>query len=732
MGIAMLFLAIVLCALQLSLCLQPNYRLGGNLKVSRSLGRSLQVASDLVNLEADTDADEEGVTLAPLKLIIAGAPAAGKGTQCENIVDKFDVVHLSTGDMLRAAVKEGSELGVEAKGFMDAGQLVPDELITNVVCERIQQSDCESKGWLLDGFPRTLSQAEALEDAGMSPDCFLLLNVPQDVLVERVTGRRTDPDTGKIYHMKFSPPPADDEPLLKRLVQRSDDTEEKIVVRYQEFLKHVGSVKGCYDGVCVEVDGTMTPADVNQQISTALSKAQEEKNKQALALIEEKKTASREATNLVLGLYGLYTADRLLATALARAGISFPSALIGMVGLFSVMCAVDKADSQKAEDLNYLLTPASSFLKLWLTLLLVPPVVVAPLKMSLFRENGLKYLGLITAGFFLNLPLAAAIAEKGRTVFTPVKVESDEVCADVDCTTGASENMTPTRRVPKLPSLPSFQGPALVTAAALIVSALATALAMDSTAAIAKRIFGTALTVAAYTFSVQRTPSQLKLFLHPVIVSATLIFSGYTALARATGETTKAALISYYGSGVGPGDVLSRLLGTAIISFGVQLFQYRDLLFRNKMRFLLSTVATAISGVFSSAIGVRLLRITGLTSQASILTRCITTPLAIAAGKMTGADATLTSAVSLLTGIIGASTGPKFLSKTIKVEDPLSQGIALGSSSHSLGASAVVDNPIKFASAIVAMCLTGVWTVALLSVPAIREVVLRIAAHSSV
>ena|ERR1712146_394669 len=149
------------------------------------------------------------------------------------------------------------------------------------------------------------------------------------------------------------------------------------------------------------------------------------------------------------------------------------------------------------------------------------------------------------------------------------------------------------------------------------------------------------------------------------------------------------------------------------------------------MRFLLSSIITAVSGVVSTAFGVRLLRVTGLASQASILTRCITTPLAIAAGKMTGADATLTSSASLLTGIIGATVGPKFLSKNMKIENPVSQGIAMGSSSHSLGASAVVDHPVKFASAIVSMCLTGVWTVALLSIPAVRNGLLQIAANAN-
>ena len=110
------------------------------------------------------------------KIIIAGAPAAGKGTQCEIIKKELGVIHLSTGDMLRAAVKDGTELGVKAKEFMDAGQLVPDDLIINVVVERLQQPDCQSKGWLLDGFPRTRAQADAIAALGIVADSFILLD----------------------------------------------------------------------------------------------------------------------------------------------------------------------------------------------------------------------------------------------------------------------------------------------------------------------------------------------------------------------------------------------------------------------------------------------------------------------------------------------------------------------------------------------------------------------------
>ena len=142
----------------------------------------------------------------PIKIIIAGAPASGKGTQCELIREKFGVVHLSTGDMLREASAAGTEVGKLAQEYMSQGKLVPDEVIIGAVKERLAQPDCQQKGWLLDGFPRTGAQAQALVDAGIHADTFIFLDVPDEDLIERVVGRRADPVTGKIYHMKFSPP----------------------------------------------------------------------------------------------------------------------------------------------------------------------------------------------------------------------------------------------------------------------------------------------------------------------------------------------------------------------------------------------------------------------------------------------------------------------------------------------------------------------------------------------
>ena len=133
----------------------------------------------------------------------------------------------------------------------------------------MDQGDCREQGWLLDGFPRTQAQAKALEDAGISADCFIFLNVPDEILVERVVGRRTDPVTGKIYHMKFSRPSDDD--ILARLQQRSDDTEEKVKVRLQQFHANVDSVKDSYTNIAIIVDGNRAPSEVSKDIARAIA-----------------------------------------------------------------------------------------------------------------------------------------------------------------------------------------------------------------------------------------------------------------------------------------------------------------------------------------------------------------------------------------------------------------------------------------------------------------------------
>ena len=171
-----------------------------------------------------------------MKLILLGAPGAGKGTQATFICQKYGIPQISTGDMLRAAVKAGTPLGIEAKKVMDAGGLVSDDLIINLVKERIAQADC-ANGFLFDGFPRTIPQAEAMKEAGVNLDYVLEIDVPFEAIIERMSGRRSHPASGRTYHVKFNPPKAEgvDDITGEPLVQRDDDKEETVKKRLEVY-----------------------------------------------------------------------------------------------------------------------------------------------------------------------------------------------------------------------------------------------------------------------------------------------------------------------------------------------------------------------------------------------------------------------------------------------------------------------------------------------------------------
>jgi len=195
--------------------------------------------------------------------MICGAPASGKGTQCEGIVEDFGLVHISTGDELRMHVRQGTPLGLQAKGFMDSGGLVPDTLITEIVRERMQHQDVVERGWLLDGFPRTAGQVRALSDAEIEPDRVVLLDVPDEILVERCTGRRLDPATGAIYHLVHNPPP---DGVRERLVQRSDDTAEAMGKRIATYHANLGAITTCYQSSCRRVNGVRAPKVIREEV----------------------------------------------------------------------------------------------------------------------------------------------------------------------------------------------------------------------------------------------------------------------------------------------------------------------------------------------------------------------------------------------------------------------------------------------------------------------------------
>ncbi|MDR2991054.1 MAG: adenylate kinase [Burkholderiaceae bacterium] len=173
-----------------------------------------------------------------MKLILLGAPGAGKGTQAAFICKQYGIPQISTGDMLRAAVKAGTPLGLAAKQVMDAGGLVSDEIIIGLVRDRIAQPDCQA-GFLLDGFPRTIPQAEALKQAGVPLDAVLEIDVPFDAIIERMSGRRSHPASGRTYHVKFNPPkePGKDDVTGEPLVQRDDDKEETVKKRLDVYLQ---------------------------------------------------------------------------------------------------------------------------------------------------------------------------------------------------------------------------------------------------------------------------------------------------------------------------------------------------------------------------------------------------------------------------------------------------------------------------------------------------------------
>jgi adenylate kinase len=210
-----------------------------------------------------------------MHLILLGAPGAGKGTQGSQLAERLGVPKIATGDILRAAVREGTELGRKAKGFMDAGELVPDEVILGLVREALAD-ETAAGGAIFDGFPRNVSQAHSLErileESGRRLDGVVVLEVPDDLIVERMSGRRTDPITGEVYHVKHNPPPSK---VAERVVQRPDDQEETVRHRLAVYSAQTAPLIEHYEFSDVpvhRVDGTKPIDDVQAEIISRLER----------------------------------------------------------------------------------------------------------------------------------------------------------------------------------------------------------------------------------------------------------------------------------------------------------------------------------------------------------------------------------------------------------------------------------------------------------------------------
>ena len=216
-----------------------------------------------------------------MRLILLGAPGAGKGTQATFICQKYGIPQISTGDMLRAAVKAGTPLGVEAKKIMDAGGLVRDDIIIGLVKERITEADC-ANGFLFDGFPRTIPQAEAMKEAGVDIDFVVEIDVPDENIIDRMSGRRVHVASGRTYHVKFNPPKVEgvDDETGEALVQRDDDKAETVKKRLDVYHEQTEVLVGFYSQMAasgdakapqyVKIDGTQAVETVRDNVLAAL------------------------------------------------------------------------------------------------------------------------------------------------------------------------------------------------------------------------------------------------------------------------------------------------------------------------------------------------------------------------------------------------------------------------------------------------------------------------------
>ena len=213
-----------------------------------------------------------------MKLVFLGPPGAGKGTQADKVCAEVKIPHISTGDLLRTAIRQETPIGISAKSFIDKGQLVPDSVVIEMVKERLSEDDCK-EGFLLDGFPRTIPQADAMKEAGINVDYVLEFDVPDELIVDRIVGRRVHAASGRVYHIKFNPPKVEgkDDVTGEELTTRKDDQEETVRKRLVEYHQMTAPLIGYYTKEAqagntkyAKVDGTKAVADVRAELEKIL------------------------------------------------------------------------------------------------------------------------------------------------------------------------------------------------------------------------------------------------------------------------------------------------------------------------------------------------------------------------------------------------------------------------------------------------------------------------------
>ena len=415
------------------------------------------------------------------------------------------------------------------------------------------------------------------------------------------------------------------------------------------------------------------------------------------------------SSQAVLGITSLIFIDKIIARYFKLKGWAFPSSLAGMVGIFITLCGIDKISPKNAEKLSDGLSPSVAFIKAWLPLFFVPPLVVLPLKMHLLNGVGLQLTASIVLGAILSLSATGLFAQAVDNLFPQPASQTPSVAV----------GSTP------LPALPPLSFPAIATAALFLASKVTSPSSSVTTAI--QTAYGFSSTVTGYIAGT-KVPAKAKKIAHPVLTCAAITTTLVALLGLSSGLPPVRSLSQYFGSGSlkGAGDIISSMLGPAILSFGVQLFQYRVMLLKNIFRVITTTVFSAGLGLTSSAFLAKIFQLTPAQTALTLLTRCITTPLALAGARLTGADSSLSAFVVVITGIFGASLGESLL-ESIGVKEPVSVGLAVGGGAHGLGTAAMAHDPVKFASAVVSMTLTGLWTVALLSLEPVRTRIVSLA-----